>query len=68
MVISPRYDQYNDAWDTSVAAEVCDGIIRVACDALHFARFELSFCGAPADQSCGQVRESEVFPLLQAWS
>lgn len=22
MVISPRYDQYNDAWDTSVAAEI----------------------------------------------
>jgi hypothetical protein len=22
MVISPRYDQYKDAWDTSVAAEV----------------------------------------------
>ena len=22
MVISPRYDQYKDAWDTSVSAEV----------------------------------------------
>jgi hypothetical protein len=26
MVISPRYDQYKDAWDTSVVAEV-----RAAC-------------------------------------
>jgi hypothetical protein len=30
MVISPRYDQYKDAWDTSVVAEV-----RAACGRSH---------------------------------
>jgi granule-bound starch synthase len=40
MVISPRYDQYKDAWDTSVAAEVRNRIsnksLSSLIDAAHF--------------------------------
>jgi hypothetical protein len=69
MVVSPRYDQYKDAWDTSVVSEVRPP--RSDSDHTsqsHTPSYEPFSALMPADQDGRQVRDGQVLPLLQARS
>lgn len=68
MTVSPRYDQYKDAWDTSVLVEVkiSTMIPLFLCGSVRILLLKIIVLFFPfVDSSWGQNRNCSFLPLLQ---